>query len=620
MTLLSAWALAGLVLLAPLVIAHLRRRQSPLCDVASLLLWDGLDQQASAGSRRLRLPQLPLLLVLQALALVLLVVALARPAATAAAPGGARIYVVDDSLWMGVEGRLGSAELRTKQLAATLPPRARVWVVLADGAPHVIYHGRASEVGSALRHVAPATARSTLADAVSVAAGLVASARDRVVLLHAPEDAAPAVRAAPGQLHEFVTGAPVSDQGILSPTARCGIDTRPLPGGCEVLAVVSNSGTKPASDRYTAYANGRAVGSGRVRVGARSSADIALAARPGETFSLRLDSRDALATDDQAWVTVPGPSGAPPSTVITLVGVPSDALAVARAFAAVPGVSLRLRTQASYRAVDARGSELTVLDGSLPDGSLPPSPGVLLINPPRIPGGRVEGPLADSTPSGADAGSDLLAGVDLTSLAVDAGAGHALALPRYLMPVAWSPGGSLLAAGDDGRRRVAVLSFDPAQSDLPQLAAFPILASNLVRYAAGWAPASATAGEPLRIDATPGARELTLSLDRAVVAREPLRGTVAELPVTRPGLYVVDETGPGVDRRATVAVSVAGQAAAGAAPAVSAPIDLTATRAASALGHGPLRAPWLLGAAIVVLVFEWAYWRSRTPGFRAAAG
>ncbi|HUE27028.1 MAG TPA: BatA domain-containing protein [Solirubrobacteraceae bacterium] len=620
MTLLSGWALAGLVLLVPLVIAHLRRRQSSVYDVPSLLLWDGLDQQPSAQSRRLRLPRLPLLLVLQALALVLLVVGLARPASTAAAPTGAHIYVLDDSLWMGVDGRLASAELRTEQLVGMLPRRAQVWVVLADGAPRVLYHGPPAGVASSLHGVAASAAPSMLADAMSVAAGVIASPHDRVVLLRAPEDGVPSLRTAPGQLRTFVTGARVADQGILSPSARCGIDTRPLAGGCEVLAVVANSGTAPASDRYVVSANGRVVRSGRVRVGARSTTTIVLAARPAEQLRLRLDLRDALAADDQAWVSVPGPSGAPPSTVVTLVGAPSDALAVARAFAAVPGVTLRLRTPTSYRAADARDSELTVLDGSLPHGTLPPSPSVLLIDPPRVPGGHVGGALPDSTLSGTDAGSDLLSGVDLTSLAVNSDAARSLALPGYLMPVVWSPDGPLLAAGDDGSRRVAVLSFDPAQSDLPQLASFPVLASNLVRYAAGWAPASAPAGVPLRIDATPGARELTLSLDGVVVGRDRLRGTVVELPVTRPGLYTVEETGPGVDHRATVAVSVAAQAIAGAAPAAGAPIDLTATRAAPPPGHGPLRAPWLLGAAIVVLVLEWAYWRSRAPRLKTATG
>jgi Ca-activated chloride channel homolog len=384
--------------------------------------------------------------------------------------------------------------------------------------------------------------------------------------------------------------------------------------------VASNTAAVPVSDRYTAYANGRALGSGIVSVGARSSTDIAFSAPAGSQINVRLDARDALPVDDQAWISVPGRSGAPPSTSVTLVGTPTDALPVARAFAAVPGITLRLRTPASYRPADAREVDLTIADGWLPASGLPPSPGVVVINPPRLPGGRVGAPLADSTPSGEDPTNGLVSGLDLTSLAIGAGSAHAVAPPDYMTPIVWSPDGTLLAAGDDGTRRVAVLSFDPAQSNLPQLASFPILALNLVRWAADWVPPSAPAGEILPIDGTPGATELTLALDGRVVAQTPLRGEVVEVPFARPGVYTVMETGPGIDRRAQVAVSVAGPALAANTVSPTAPIDLTATRVRPTPTHGPVRAPWLLGAAIVVVLLEWAYWRSRAEPLAAVTG
>lgn len=607
MTLLSAWALAGLLLLVPLVIAHLRRPRRPVYDVPSLLLWPEPDQRAGAQEQRLRLPLLPLLLVLQALALALLVVALARPAATAAGLAPVRVYVLDDSLWMSVGGRLGAAQTRLERLAAALPKHTAVRIVLADGAPHVLYHGPAAGVPLALRGVEPSAAPSTLADAMSVAAGLLAGPHDQVVVLRAPEDGLPPVNARAGQLASSVIGTPAAEQGIFSPSARCGIGAS---GGCEVLAVVGNSAGVAVSDRYTAAVNGRPAQSGSILVGAHSTADIVLSARPSEQVSLRLDSRDGLPDAEEVWVTVPSPTDGPSASTVTLVGVPSDATPVARAFAAVPGVSLRLSTPADYDAAEARTSDLTVLDGSLPRNRLPASPAVLLIDPPSLPGGRVEGRLADSTPSGSDPSNPLLTGVDLTSLDIDAGSARTLVLPDYMTPVAWSPGGPLLAAGDDGSQRVAVLSFDPSESDLPQLASFPVLAANLVQWATGWASASAVAGEPLPIDATPGARRLTLTLDGHPVASATLRGKAVTLPVARAGLYMVRETGVGVNRAATVAVNVATPEPAST-PGTQ--LDLTATSAGARSGNGPTRAPWLLAAALVVLVVEWAYWRSHTP-------
>ncbi len=607
MTLLSGWALAGLLLVAPLVFAHLRRESRPLLDVPSLLLWQNLEQRHAGRSRRLRLPRLPLLLALQALALILLVFALARPTGSPAPPRPTRIFVLDDSLWMSGAGRLSAARARLDQLAAALPRDTPVRLVLAGDAPQLAYSGPAAGIDGALSHVTPTAAPSDLGPALTLGASLLTGPRDTIVVARAPETRLPPAQARRGELSSVVVGSALADQGIFSPTARCGIGTRT---GCEVIAPVANTGPTAVTDRYTAYAGGAAL-SGAVRVGAGGTGDIVLTAAPGEQVRLRLDGSDELAADNQGWVTVPGPANTPPSETVTLVGAPSDAVEVARAFAAVPGVTLRLRTPAQYRAADAVTSGLTVLDGWLPAHGLPGSPGVLLINPPRLPGGRVAGTLRDSVASGLDPASGLLTGVDLTSLSIDSGGSRALTLPPYMSAAAWSPDGPLLAAGDDGRQRVAVISFDPAESDLPQLASFPILAANLVRWSAGWTPTAAAAGQQIRIDETPGARRLTVRAGARTILSRTLDGAPAAVTIAQPGLYEVAETGPGVSRSAAVAVSVAEPVRPAAGPA----IDLAPPAGVSTpAGHGGSGAiTGLLAAALLVLVAEWFYWRRRAP-------
>jgi Aerotolerance regulator N-terminal len=606
MTLLSGWALAGLLLVAPLVFAHLRRESRPQFDVPSLLLWQDLEQRPAGRSRKLRLPRLPLLLALQALALILLVFALARPTGSPATPRPTRIFVLDDSLWMSGAGRLPAARARIGQLAAALPRDTPVRLILAGDAPQITYSGPAAGIGGALRDVRPAAAPSSLGPALTLAAALLTGPRDTIVVARAPETPLPPAQARPGELSSVVIGSALADQGIFSPTARCGIST---PTGCEVIAPVDNTGPTAVTDRYTAYAGGAAL-SGTIRVGAGGTSDIVLTAAPGEQVRLSLDGRDALAADNQAWVTVPGPANTPPSETVTLVGAPSDAVGLARAFAAVPGVTLRLRTPATYRAADGAASGLTVLDGWIPARGLPGSPGVLLVNPPRLPGGRVTGTLRDSVASGLDPASGLLTGVDLTSLSIDTGGGRALTLPPFMSAVAWSPDGPLLAAGDDGRQRVAVISFDPAESDLPQLESFPILAANLVQWSAGWTPTTAAAGRQIRIDATPGARRLTVRAGARTIVTRTLDGAPAAVTVAEPGLYQVAETGPGVSRSAAVAVSIAPPVRAATGPA----IDLAPqTGAPTTSGHGDGAITGLLAAALLVLVAEWFYWRRRAP-------
>jgi hypothetical protein len=218
----------------------------------------------------------------------------------------------------------------------------------------------------------------------------------------------------------------------------------------------------------------------------------------------------------------------------------------------------------------------------------------------------VGGALSDTVVSGTATGSELLDGVDLSSLSIDAGAARRLVLPRWLAPVVWSPEGTLLAAGANGRQRLAALSFEPGQSDLPQLSALPILAANLVQWASAWAPASATAGVPFAVEASSGIRSLALARGGARVQRLGVAAGPVVLDGASPGLYRIRESGPGVVREATVAVNTA-EGAPGAASAVDlrgAPLAAESTPARGQMS-------WFLIAALVVLALEWAYWMSR---------
>lgn len=243
MTFTDGWALAGLVLLVPLIALHLRDRGRELRDVPSLLLWQGLEVDSPADSRRFRLPALPLLLLLQALALALLVLVLAQPVGHTR-PRSEQVIVLDDSFWMQVPGRLRAAEEEIEHVEPTVPAGGPVRIVLAGPDPEVLYQGDASGVQAVLRRVEPSAAPADLSSALTVAAGLLTGPRDRVVIVHAPEDSVPRSRSSPGELSTFTLGEPIADQGIFSPTARCGIGAANL---CGVLATVRNTSAHGSS-------------------------------------------------------------------------------------------------------------------------------------------------------------------------------------------------------------------------------------------------------------------------------------------------------------------------------------------------------------------------------------
>jgi hypothetical protein len=596
----AGWALAGLVLLAPLVLLHLRRRGLLLREVPSLLLWEQIELVDAKGSRGLRRPPLPLLLLLQALALALLVFALAEPSSQAPAAEPAQVLVLDDSWQMQAPGRMAEARREAERILAAAPPATAVRIVLANASSSVLYRGSRSGALATLARVTASAAPADLASALTVAAGLLGGAHDSLTLIRAPEDPLPPVSSAPGELQTFTLSPPIRGQGIFEAGARCGLGTSAT---CEVYATVRNTAAHAVNERVAADAAGHPPVSLQVQVAARASAPLFLVSEPGEQVSLKLQGGDQLAADDEAWVTVPAAGDLPSSSVVTLVGTPANALATARAFAAVPGVTLRLRTPPTFSRGDAEQSDLVVLDHWIPRGGLPPSPAVLLVDPPRLPEGRVGGVLGETVVSGTDAGSELLEGVELSSLTIAANAARRLTPPPWLAPVIWSPDGVLLAAGANGGQRVAALAFEPGQSNLTQLPALPILAANLARWASRWAPAAATAGVPFTVETASGVRTVTLEHAGAATVRARVTRAHVVLDPGRPGLYSVREIGPGTARSALVPVNTAE-----ASPAPSTPVDLLSARVGGGSRAPVNRAFWFLAVALLVLGLEWAYW------------
>jgi hypothetical protein len=595
----SAWALAGLALLAPLILMHLRQRSRREREVPSLLLWHEFQLESASDQRKLRLPPLPLLLLLQALALALLVVTLAQPRRSDSRVAPATVAVVDDSYWMQAPGRMADARRSLQRELAGVPGSEPVRIVLAAGSPTVVYRGDASGAAAALAGVAPSAAPADLPAALRTAGGLLSGSGDRLLVIRAPEDAAPTLQTSPGELKVATAGARVDDQGIFDPQARCGIGSA---SACEVTATVRNTGSSPVVDHLIAQVPGHRPAPLSVHVGADSTATARVFTAPGRSLNLSLRVSDPIAADDHASVIVPGDAGIPRTSVVTLVGTPATGVEVARALAAVPGVQLRLRTPQNYRPQDARASDVVVVDGPSGHKGLPPAPAVVLLDPTGIPGGTVGGLQPQPTLSGTGPSDGLLDDVDLSALTISTDGARVQALPHWLTPFAWSPSGPLLAAGDNGRVRLVVTAFDPVSSNLGQLGSFPVLVANIVRWSLGWVPSSATAGMPIGVDATPGAHTATLSQGGKVLQRVTLGRRLASLEAPSPGLYTVAEAGPGVAHRATVAVS------AGTAAADTTPIDLRSAGLRAGTHRGASWTPWLIVAALVVLALEWSYW------------
>ena len=602
MTLLSGAALAALVLAVPLIVLHLRRRKPPRRAVGSLLAWRDLPTVGGGGARKIGRPPLPLLLALQLLVLALLVFALAHPASEKSTAGTSHVYVVDESMWMGAEeggeSRLDAARTDLRDRLGELPGDEAVRIVGAGAAPTVLFEGEAAAAAGAIESLEAGPGAGDLPAALRLASGLRADDGSPVTLLRAPEEAAPEVTGGSSTYDEQVVGQPLEDVGLGGGVAHC---DRLGAEECEVFVRVTNHGSTPRQVAVRIAAAGEPARSEGVKVPAGGSAPLIFTAAPGAAVEVSLPGGDGLAADDSAFVSVPEPGG----ERITLVGNRTRALPLARALASVPGVQLRLRTPQTYERTDPGTSDLLVLDGFMPKGGLPEAPGLLLVNPPRVPGGKVIGKMKDSRMSGFEAANPLLEGVDLASLTIGAGASKRLALPASLSAAAWSAEGPLIAAGTESGSRLVILSFEPSESNLPQLAAFPALIDNIVAWSQQLAPQSAAAGVPFTLAEPPGTTAAKLT--SAAGGTEDLKvdaGAEVPISVQRPGNYAIELSGPWGTRTLALAVNP------GAAPAATAAVDLSAPAPTEDAGHTDWW-KWVLIAALVVLTIEaiYAWWR-----------
>jgi hypothetical protein len=605
LTLLAAPALIALVLAIPLVALHLRRRRPPRRAVGSLLAWRDLPGVGGGGARKLGRPPLPLLLALQLLALALLVFALAKPASEKSAAGSSHVYVVDESMWMGAgeEGatRLDATRIALDERLRSLPAGEAVRIVGAGATPGVLYEGTAADAGPTVKDLRAGAGAANLTAALRLAAGLRAGSGDEIALLRAPEEAAPKVRGGGSSYEDEAIDLPTPDFGVGGASAHCdllGIEA------CEVFVRVINHTSTPRQQRVAVAIAGEPIHTVKVAVPARGTAPLVFTAPPGAAVQVSLPGSDALAADDSAFVSVPEPGG----ERITLVGNRTRALPLARALASVPGVKLRLRTPQSYKASDPGTSDLLVLDDFMPKGGLPDAPALLLVDPPSFPGGAVRGTMTDSRMSGTEAASPLLAGVELASLTIGAEASKRLVLPASFSAAAWSSEGPLIASGSDQGRRVATISFEPSESNLPQLAGFPTLIDNIVAWSQRLAPQSVAAGVPFTLAEPPGTSAASVEPATGGASREiePAAGSEVPVSLAAPGNYVLTLRGPWGTRRLAVAVNPA------AAPAPGAPVDLGAPAPTAHAGHDD-RWKWVLVAALVVLILEALYSRWREP-------
>ncbi|HXG64113.1 MAG TPA: VWA domain-containing protein [Blastocatellia bacterium] len=613
MRFLSTGALWWLLLAAPIIFFYLLKLRRRRRVVPSMFLWQrALDSlEANAPFRRLRRS---LLLLLQLLALAAIVLALARPLVTTRAlASGNTIIVIDSTASMGARDADGQTRLdRAKELAremvaglrggdraAVIESSSRVTVRSPLTSDH-------AALASAIGDIRQTDAAGSLADALLLAEQLARAERDAGIVIIGdgggspfsfdattrPPTQAPALNAA---LRLVRVGNRADNAGIVA------LNSRPARGGSrqEVFAAIANFSDQARSIGVEFRVEGNLVDARNINVEANGRSSLIFDALPasGGLAELKLSKEDDLAADNVAYTFLPDARR-------LRVAVLSDNPFLQQALAVNPDVEAR---KIISSAAPIGEFDCIVSEGAIPQEALDSNQPLLAINPADVAGlwqttGQRERPEITSV----DRSHPVNSYLSYSDLHIEATSQRNAA--PWLKPVVSSGGDPLIWAGDDGRRRVVLVGFDLARSDLPLKVEFPILLANSVAWLTGRDLAATErtvrAGQPVTLRGLANVATVTTPAGDAseIAARD---GAALFADTMRVGVYEVKGALP-------FAASLLSEAESN-----TAPRDSIRTRAGEVSGQAETFQTereawvWIALAALAILAAEWWVYHKR---------
>ena len=576
----ALWLLAVLPVIVLLYMLRARRHD---VRMSSVLLWQRARQDLLVHLPVRRLER-SLLLVLQLLTAAVVVLALARPQVVLPAAGGlATVLVMDTSASMQATDVAPSRfeAARAAAVAEVARGAGPVMVVDAGPQPHAVTgfvdHGTAR---AALLRLHPTDAPARLEQAVTMAVAQRAGGRGvRVVVF---TDRGTAV--VPGVQYSIVGQ---TDRNV----GLAGVRADRAAEGTVAIVRVHNAGTQAERVPLTVSMDDQVLLERTVEVpaGATVAVPVRVAATEG-ILRAHIIPHDPLAADDTGYAVI----GSVPLRV-RVAGEPDRALD--EALRAV-GASVLPRVTPAAQAMAP--SDVVVLNRT-PPTELPPGNyllvGATATNLPLTVDGTVRTPqvLRWSRTHPVMRYVDLRDLTIASALALRARGGEVLAEGE--VPLIW--------AYDGAGIRAIVLGFGLPESDLPLQIAFPIFLNNALAWLSGTGGAF-EAGDPLVVPAGPHPDAVLIDPAGNPTVLQARDGEFVVPALERAGIYTLrlgDHT-----RRFAVNPAPAESEIAPIRPASSAP-------GPSDRAERPVDlAGILLGAALVLLMVEWALWLRGLPG------
>lgn len=475
---------SALVWLAPLagaiVLLYLLKMRRKDFVVPATFLWPAMTYEVRANSLFQRL-RLSALLFLQLLALVLVVMALARPQSRERGLAGeVTVMVLDTSASMqareGSQTRMEQAMALCRGVIDSARAGDRVALIEAGPTPRVVF-SLSSEPGrmrAALAGVRATDAEVDVGEALRLAASIAAKrSRARIVLVS--DGVFPPVSDfTPGKAAlEFVpVGRATENVGVTALAAA------PSGSGRSVFCAVRNFGKKPATVALQMLADGKVFNAKTLVLSPGQVLGETFEAPPkAEVLEARIDNGGALAADD-ARVALADPGA---TMRVLLVGrgdlfleraLALDARVVLDRATAVPSTALPGSTGPAY--------DVVVFDG-VPEVPVR-AQGVLTLGAAGKPSpvrklGNVTSPRLRS----AEGAHPLLEAVDLTGTYIER-AERVSAKPEGRV-LAEGSAGPLVVVSEGAQKHIYV-AFAPLDSDFPLQVAFPIFLANALEFLA----------------------------------------------------------------------------------------------------------------------------------------
>jgi len=630
MSFLAPLALLLGFLAVPILVLYMLKLRRREVEISSIMLWQMLlrDREANAPWQKLKRN---LLLLLQLLLLAALVVALARPflkVPTVAA--GTVVVLLDASASMNAvdvePNRFEAARAMARQLIDGLSADGKMALLLVGHQPEVLSPATGDKLAlrNALSRAKVTQGPADWEAALALASGTVRAGsleRSTVIIISdggLPPEGLPPL---PGEVRYVPVGAaaPASQDNL----AIEALALRAAETGPQLFANVANYGDADRAVILSIYVGGQLFYAQQLDVPAGKTANFVLADLPDgpAVYQAKLSlpasqgqspELDKFSLDDTAWAVYQ-----PPASGRVLLVSPKN-IFLEQLLAAFPRLEpFRLAPGAP---LPQDPFNLYVFDSLITDTL--PTADLLLVNPSANPLFAVGGVFTNTALTRMASNDPLAANVNWNNV-------HILRA-RQVTPPAWArvlveaEGGPLVFAGETGGRRVAVLTFDLHDSDLPLQVTYPILMANLLNYLAPAqafsAPDGLRPGETLTIKPAGGDAVIAIEgPDGRRYTAQAAEAGVLFADTHLPGLYTVlsNQSVMGV-----FAVNLFNPAESDIRPAQVIRLGRSDVAASAREETGQLEIwSWLAAAAFVILLVEWwIYHRGATlpalPGWR----